>query len=57
VSSPKYNEIWTVTNKLKSTKAAGSDNIPSELIKNGGSTSKEKISKLSLKVWNKELPT
>jgi hypothetical protein len=57
VSSPKYNEIWTIINKLKSNKAAGPDNIPSELIKNRGSTSKQKISKFILKIWNKELPT
>jgi hypothetical protein len=41
VSSPKYNEIWTIINKLKSNEAGGSDNIPSELIKNVGSTSKQ----------------
>jgi len=33
VSSPKYNKIWTIINKLKSKKAGVSDNIPSELIK------------------------
>lgn len=34
-SSPKYSEICTIINELKSNKAAGSDNIPPELIKNG----------------------
>jgi hypothetical protein len=34
VSSPKYNEICTTINELTSNKAAGADNIPSELITN-----------------------
>jgi hypothetical protein len=34
-SSPKYSEICAIINKLKSDKAAGSDNTHSELIKNG----------------------
>jgi hypothetical protein len=35
VSSPKYREICTIINKLNSNKAAGSDSIPPELLKNG----------------------
>jgi hypothetical protein len=33
VSPPKYNQICTINNKLKSNKAAGSDNISPNLIK------------------------
>jgi hypothetical protein len=33
VSSPKYNKIYTIINKLTSNKAAGADNVPPELIK------------------------
>jgi hypothetical protein len=43
VSSPKYNEICTIINKVKSNKAAGSDNIHQELINNGGRTLKQKL--------------
>jgi hypothetical protein len=32
VSPPKYNQICTINNKLKSNKAAGSDNISPNLI-------------------------
>jgi hypothetical protein len=38
-------------NKLKCNKAAGSDNISPELIKNGGRSLKEKLQKLILNVW------
>jgi hypothetical protein len=49
-----YNEICTITNKLKFNKAAGSDNIPPELIKNIGRTLKHKLHKLILNIWDKE---
>jgi hypothetical protein len=54
VSSPKYSEICTIINKLKSNKAAGSDSIPPELIKNGRWTLKQKLCKLVLKIWDEE---
>jgi hypothetical protein len=43
VAPPAYNEICSIINKLKTNKAAGSDNIPGELIKHGGRTLKQKI--------------
>ena len=39
-SSRKYNEVYTIINKLKSNRADGTGNIPPELIKNGGRTLK-----------------
>jgi hypothetical protein len=36
VSSPKYNEICSIINKLKSNKGTGLDYLPPQLIKNGG---------------------
>ena len=38
IATPTYNEIRTITNKLKTNKAAGTDNITGELIKHGGRT-------------------
>jgi hypothetical protein len=38
VDTPFYNEICSIINNLKTNKAAGSHNIPPELIKNGGIT-------------------
>jgi hypothetical protein len=35
-SPPSYNEVRSIINKLKSNKAGGTDNIISELIKQGG---------------------
>jgi hypothetical protein len=49
-----YNEICSVINKLKTNKAAGTDNIPAELIKYGGRTLKQKIHNLILNIWNNE---
>jgi len=43
---PTYNEICTIINKLKTNKAAGTDNITGELIKHGRRTLKQKIHKL-----------
>ena len=53
VSSPKYNEIYTIINELTSNKAAGADNVPPELIKNRGRTLKQKLYKLILKICDK----
>ena len=51
---PSYNEICSIINKLKLNKAAGSDNIPPELLKHGGRTLKQKLYKLILMIWNNE---
>ena len=51
---PSYNEICSIINKLKLNKAAGSDNIPPELLKHGGRTQKQKSYKLILMMWNKQ---
>jgi hypothetical protein len=51
------NEICYTMNKLKLNKAAGSDNIPPELLKHGGRTLKQNLYKLILMIWNnKQLP-
>jgi hypothetical protein len=47
--------MCTIVNQLKSNKAAGTDNIPPDLIKNVGRTFKQKLYKLFLKVWDREL--
>jgi len=50
--------MCTIINKLQSNKAAGSDNIPPDLIKTGRRTLKQKLFKFILKIWDKEqLPT
>jgi len=49
-----YNEICSIINQLKLNKAAGSDNIPPELLKHGGRTLKQKLYKLILMIWNNE---
>ena len=40
IAPPTFNEICTIINKLKTNKAAGTDNITGELIKHGGRTLK-----------------
>jgi hypothetical protein len=54
VAPPAYNEICSIINKLKTNKAAGTDNISRELIKHGGRTLKRKIYKLIHNTWNTE---
>jgi len=51
---PSYNKICSINNELKQNKAAGSENIPPELLKNGGRTLKQKLYKLILMIWNNE---
>ena len=51
---PTYNEICMIINKLKTNKAAGTDNITGELIKHGKRTMKQKIYKLICNIWNTE---
>jgi hypothetical protein len=48
VDTPCYNEICYIINHLKTKKAAGSDNIPPELIKNRGRTLTKTLHKLIL---------
>jgi len=55
VPLPTYNEICTTINKLKTNKAAGTDNITGELIKHGGRTLKQKIHKVICNIWNSEI--
>jgi sorting nexin-29 len=57
VDTPSYNEICYIINNLKTNKAARSDNIPPELIKNGDRTLKKTLHKLILNIWdNEDLP-
>jgi hypothetical protein len=51
---PSYNEIFSIIKKLKLNKAAGSENIPPELLQHGGRTLKQKLYKLILMIWNNE---
>jgi hypothetical protein len=53
-----YYEVSQAIKKLRTHKAAGSDNIPAELIKHGGTELKRRIHKLIRKIWEEEtLPT
>jgi len=49
-----YCEVNQVIEKLKIHKAAGSDNVPAELIKQGGTELKRRIHKLIMKIWEEE---
>ena len=51
VPPPTYYEVSQVIKKLKTHKAAGSDNIPAELIKHGGKKLQRRIHKLIMKIW------
>ena len=51
---PSEEECNKAIEKLKQNKAAGPDNICSELIKKGGSGIKERIRKLIVQIWQKE---
>jgi len=58
VPTPTYYEVNQVIEKLKIHKAAGSDNIPAELIKLVGTELKTRIHKLIMKIRDDEtLPT
>jgi hypothetical protein len=54
VPPPTYYEVKQVIEKLKIRKAAASDNILAELIKQGGIELKQRIHKLIMKVWEEE---
>ena len=49
-----YYEVNQAIKKLKTHKAAGSNNIPAELIKQGGTELKRRIDKLIMKIWKEE---
>jgi len=55
VLPPTYYEVNQVIKKLKTHKAAGSDNIPADLIKQGGIELKRRIHKLIMKIWRQEI--
>ena len=58
VPPPTCYKVSQVIKKLKTHKAAGSDNIPAELINQGGIELNQRIQKLIMKIWNeKTLPT
>jgi len=54
VPPPTYHEVTQVIVKLKTHKAAGSDNISAELIKAGGTALKQRIRKLIGRIWEEE---
>jgi hypothetical protein len=54
VPPPTYYEVNQVIEELKIHKAAGSDNIPAELIKQGGMELKTGIHKLIMKIWEED---
>ena len=49
-----FHSFMCLWNNLKLNKAAGSDNIPPELLKNDGRTLKQKLQKLIPMIWNNE---
>jgi hypothetical protein len=54
VPEPSALEVEMATEKLKRYKSPGTDQIPAELIKAGGSTICSEIHKLINFIWNKE---
>jgi hypothetical protein len=54
LNDPTYNEVKNVVLKLKSHRSPGPDNVPTDLLKNGGVLRKSRIFKLILKIWKKE---
>ena len=54
VPEPSAFEVELAIEKLKSHKSPGIDQIPTELIKEGGRTIRYHIHKLIVSIWNKE---
>ena len=54
IEEPTYNEINEIIKNMKSNKAARSDEILPEFIKNGGVTLKQKLFQLIVKIWKQE---
>ena len=53
VPEPSASEVELAIEKLKSHKSPGIDQIPAELIKEGGRTIGCQIHKLNVSIWNK----
>ena len=54
VPEPSVFELELAIEKLKNHKSAGIDQIPAELIKEVGSTTRSEIYKLIISIWNQE---
>ena len=54
ILAPTYNEVCSITNKLKCNKVRDTDNITPELIKYGGRALRQRIYKLITMIWEKE---
>ena len=54
VPEPSVFEVDLAMEKLKSHKSPGIDQIPTELIKEGGRTIRYQIHRLIVSIWNKE---
>jgi hypothetical protein len=54
VPKPSASQVELATEKLKSHKLPGIDQIPAELIKTGGKVIRCEIHKLIISIWNKE---
>jgi hypothetical protein len=54
VPEPSAFQVEMVTKKLKSYKSPGTDQIPAELIKAGGSKICSEIHKLIISIWNRQ---
>jgi Reverse transcriptase (RNA-dependent DNA polymerase)/Endonuclease/Exonuclease/phosphatase family len=54
VEEPTMEEFNDIVNGLKNGKAAGSDEICNEMIRNGGQELKEEMYKLLIKIWKEE---
>ena len=51
---PSAFEVELAIEKLKSHKSSGIDQIPAEMIKEGGRTIRDEIHELIISIWNKE---
>ena len=54
VSEPSAYDVELATEKIKSNKSPGTDQIPAELFKAGGTIIRYEILKLIISIWNKE---
>ena len=54
LNDPTYNEVKNIIIKLKSHRSPGPDNVPAEILKNGGALLKSRIFTLILTIWKKE---
>jgi hypothetical protein len=56
LNDPTYNEVKNIIIKLKSHRSPGPDNVPAELLKNGGALLKSRIFKLIQSGRKKKCP-